>query len=333
MTKATEATTNGAPETVRSKRRSWFWNSVRLLVTVALIVLLLRVVDMRSVGRQMLQLDLGLLAVAVLLALADRALMIGKWYPLLRVQVPSCSLAAAARTYLASGFASIFLPSLGVDVLRGVALGRGHKAVPEVGASIFAERLLGMLGGGVLCLIALVVAVRASIDVSLITPWALISFMGSLAAITVPFVLWSFPVLWERFPPLKLFSAIPLVRRFGKAYFFYRQHLRMVAVVGFLSTLEQLFPIVGLWIIARALGAPIGFEMLIVAAPLTLFAARLPFSLWGLGVTEGAFVYLLGLFGVAPAEAVALSLAGRVVELAALAPGAFLWADLVRSHK
>jgi uncharacterized membrane protein YbhN (UPF0104 family) len=72
---------------------------------------------------------------------------------------------------------------------------------------------------------------------------------------------------------------------------------------------------------------------LIIATPLALFVGRLPIAIAGIGVLEGALVFILGLFGVPAVAAVSIALAGRVVEVIAALPGAFLWADLTRELK
>ena len=69
---------------------------------------------------------------------------------------------------------------------------------------------------------------------------------------------------------------------------------------------------------------------LIIATPLALFVARLPVAVAGIGVLEGALVFLLGLFGVPAVAAISIALAGRVVDIIAALPGAFLWADVAK---
>lgn len=102
----------------------------------------------------------------------------------------------------------------------------------------------------------------------------------------------------------------------------------LLLTIAVLSVFEQMFPIVVLWILARALNTSIGLSMLIVAVPLTVFVSRIPVTVWGLGVVEGANVYLLGLFGVPASEALALSLAARIVDMVSSLPGVLFWKDL-----
>ena len=66
-----------------------------------------------------------------------------------------------------------------------------------------------------------------------------------------------------------------------------------------------------------------------MAITLAVFGGHLPISLAGLGVGEGAMVYLLGLYGVPPAEALAIALGTRVVEVLVNAgPAVVLWREL-----
>ena len=311
------------------RRRRRIGQSVRITISLALVVAIVLTVDLGAVGRLVGAADLSLAALALLAALADRVVMFGKWYPLIRTQV-DVPFFLAARIYYASTFSAVFLPSMSGDVLRGLALGRGNGTTAEAAASIVMERLLGMIGGGVMALVAIGVAVQNQIDLGVMLPWAAVTIAAPLGLVLAPFVPAAFPGLSKRFRSLRGLAASRFVSRFGAAYGRYRHYPRMLTVVGLLSVVEQLFPIVVLGILSYALGTSITVEMLIVAVPLTLFASRLPFSVWGLGITEGALVYLLGLFGVPAAEAVALGLAVRVVDLIALSPGAFLWTDLVR---
>ena len=57
-----------------------------------------------------------------------------------------------------------------------------------------------------------------------------------------------------------------------------------------------------------------------VAVPLSLLIARLPIGLYGLGTFEGAFVFLLSASGLSGADAVAMSLSARILEILAFLP-------------
>jgi len=319
--------------------------AMRLVVPAGLIGLLLRSVDLAEIGRLLLALDPLWFLTAVGIMAADRALMIGKWYPLLVAQVPGVSLGAAVRAYLATSFMSIVLPaSVGSDLFRALALGHGSGKVVEVAASIVVERLLGFFATGVVCLSALLVAMRAGVSVDFLLPWALAAVVVALAALVLPLVFGARigtdeavagprskaePTTTAAGPPRGLRArVVRLVRRFADAHARYRRRPLLIAVVAGLSVVEQTFPIMVLWCLARGLGTSITPEMLWVAVPLTLFVSRLPIAIWSLGVVEVSLVYLLGLFGVPATQALAVALGGRAVEMVGLLPGAFFLRDL-----
>lgn len=302
---------------------------LRLLVTCGLVGLLLHGVGVRAVAQSLRAADPALLALALLLCFADRAVMIGKWYPLLTAQVPGVPLGRAARAYLAAGFASYFLPtSLGADALRSFALGRGRRAVAEVGASVVLERLLGLLGSVVLVLAALLVALRGSARLAPLLPWAAGTLVLCVGVLLVAFSRRTTASLLARLPAASSHRIWRLLHRLAAAGERYRRSPRMVAAVAAASALEQLFPVLVLWVLARALALPISFTSLFIAVPLALFLGRLPITFAGLGVFEGALLALLGIYGVTRADALALGVAARIFEVATQLPGALFWGDL-----
>lgn len=303
--------------------------AVRWGVSFALLGILALLVDFQEVYRTLQSANLPLLGAALGVAFADRLLMAGKWFPLLRVQLPDAKISRAIRAYFASGFAGLILPSsVGGDALRSVGLGRDRDSVVEVSASVVLERLLGLVGSGIVTLLVLWVAWKASIQMGVLLPWALACFGVSLLLAIVPYSAHMRRGLGKVLRHFEGKRWANLLRRFGEACKTYRGHQRTLLVVGFLSVVEQFAPILVLWIGARALHLGLSFESIFVAVPLTFFVARLPVSVAGIGVVEGGLVYLLGLFGASVSQAVSLSVVGRVVELCTLLPGAVWWNEL-----
>ncbi|HEU5304958.1 MAG TPA: lysylphosphatidylglycerol synthase transmembrane domain-containing protein, partial [Gemmatimonadales bacterium] len=236
------------------------------------------------------------------------------------------------RAYFASGFAQYVLPvTVGADALRAAAVGRGQQAVAEVGASIVAERLLGLVASGVMSCVALAVAISQSVSLEFLLPWALLSIGAGAAAMVLPLspTVGRLVQRWQaRLPGHPM---LDFLRRLASAFTAYRRRAGLLALVALLSVLEQWFPVALMWTAGRALGVPLSLAMVVTTVPLTLFVGRLPISLGGLGVGEGAIVFLLGLFAIPANDALAVSVLCRGVDLLVTAvPGVFLWRDLVR---
>ena len=321
------------PDSVKRKptwqRRAFSF--LRFLVTASLLGFILRLVDVSDVVRLVRSASAPLLAATLLVAMADRMLMVAKWYPLLRIQDVAVSFVRATRAYLASGVAHYFLPaSVGADVLRAAVLGRGGSFIVEVSASIVAERALGLVASALMSLASLAIALRLGLPVELILPWALFAALAGVVILVVPLNQRVLSFMRNGKVLQRIGSARSYVERFAEAYTVYRKRIGVLQVVGWLTVLEQLFPIAILWLLGQALNIPVGMTAAVVAVPLTTFVVRLPISFGGLGVGEGALVYLLGLFGVSPTEALTLALSTRVVEILVNAgPSLFLWRDLV----
>ena len=302
---------------------------LRWVVSLGLIAALLIAVDLSEVFEVLRSADPIYLALGAAFVVADRLLMAGKWLPLLRVQQSGIEAYRAIRAYFAASFAQLLLPaSVGGDALRAYGLGREQNAVIEVGASVVVERVLGLVGSGVVALGILWVALRADLPMGYLLPWALGCALLGIFAVTVPF---SKKVQQLLKRCLDLFEGqtwTGLIERFGSAYHLYKNHARTLTIVGLLSVIEQLGPVLVFWAVARALQLDVSVEALFVAVPLSMFAARIPIAIAGLGVLEGSLMYLLGLYGISSAQAISLALAGRLAELIGLLPGAWWWREL-----
>ena len=83
----------------------------------------------------------------------------------------------------------------------------------------------------------------------------------------------------------------------------------------------QLSNVLALFALARAIGVNLDFLATAAVALPALLIATMPIALAGWGVREGAVIVGYGLFGVAPAPALAVSIAFGLAMLAASLPG------------
>lgn len=302
---------------------------VRWGVSFTLLGALAFFVNLQEVYRILQSADFALLGGALGVSLVDRLLMAGKWFPLLRVQLPDVEVGRAVRAYFAAGVAEFFLPSHSGDVLRSLGLGRDDGSTVEVGASIVVERLLGLIATGIVVLLVLWVALSTTIPMGILLPWALACVGVSILVTVLPFSSYARRLFRNLLNRLGGGRWVRLVERFGKAYQTYRAHSWTLFIVGVLSLVQQFVPVLMFWVAAHALRLDLSLVSIFIAVPLTFFIARLPVSVAGIGIVEGGLTYLLGLFGAGASQAVSLALAGRVVRLFTLLPGLFWWKELI----
>jgi uncharacterized membrane protein YbhN (UPF0104 family) len=307
---------------------------LRLLVTIGLLALLVRLADPEQVGHRLAGVRPEVLAAAVLIWGADRLLNFLKWVPLLRVHVDA-PLRRILRVYYAAYAVSFVIPfSEGADVLRAVALGRGRGRVAEAAASIVMERLLGFAALVLLGLAALVVALRAGLPLAPLLPWMA---GGAAAAGAVLALVLAGPFSGRLRSAAgragRLRAVLEAAHRFVAACGLYRRRAGVLLLVGGLAVLEIGLFVVTMLVLARALGLDVALAPLLLALPVALFLAQLPIAWRGLGVAEGGMVWVLGLFGVEPEPGLSLLLLFRLVDVAVAVPGALLWRELLRAGR
>ena len=302
---------------------------LRWAITALCLVLLAAKIDFESVVPLLAHIDPMLLGVAIIVMVGDRVFQGAKWYPLLRVQTDRFTPGDAIRSTLAAYPAAILLPSGGSEILRAVSLGRTHGLVAEIGASIVMERVLGLLALLLANLASVVIGAEVAHHVEDMLPLAALLAMGGVLGLMV--------LLSDRLR-VRAMRWVDRTRhrriaetaaRFLQAMAVYGRQRGTVALVLVLSIAEMVVIAVFMWILAVALGTAITLPMLLLVTPITLVLVRLPLSIWGLGIAEGALAFLLALlYQVPPAQAVAVMLASRFVEICVALPGLLLWRHL-----
>jgi len=320
-----------SPEASEPPRRWTGWQPlVQLGLTLLALAVLAACVDLDLLVGILAGLSPGWTALALAAALADRGLMIAKWLPLLRLHLPEVTLVRATRAYLAAGFTNYFLPSaVGSDVLRAAALGRPHGRAMEVGASIAAERMLGIVGNACVAALALVLGARLAVPVGLAAPVALLGLLALIALGVAPLLA---PVqrladrLWREH---WLDGLRTRVRRLVRAYAEHARFPRLLAGVMLLTLVEVFCPLLVHSLIARALGMTIGLDVLLIAVTLSGLISKvpLPLAIAGVGIQELTLATALAGLGIPLEQGAALAVATRLVDVAIAVPGALFLSD------
>ena len=237
-------------------------------------------------------------------------------------------------------FFSLFLPtSAGGDAYRIYEVSRRGRPFLRVFFATLQERLLGLgvvmlLGlGATLCYYPLLpgslgaglVLVQASatlVVVGLLYPGPLLALASRCRPAGVPG--------W-----LGRLTRGPLAERLASATRTLRETPglsagRCLLVLG-LTVAANLLGIAGYPIVGRSLGLEVAFSAYCLVVPVVWVVRMLPVSLNGIGVGEGAFVFLVGLFAVPADKALALALAMFGLQTAlALVGGLLLAARILR---
>lgn len=306
-----------------SKRKRFV---LRLAVSIALIVaLLVYVVDARELVRILSGIDPVYLVLALAAVTIDRMLMTYKWTVLLKAQGHRLPLFPGVAIYCASMMWGMALPAtVGADALRAaMATKRGFDGA-DVVASIVIERMVGFVLALALGLVSLGVlrslgVLDATYDFALwLGAAAFVGALGMLlASMNERFVARVVGTLPQSLRKSKPFEYLA---QFGTAYHSLGMARSAIAKFAALTVIEQWVAIVFPWLIALGLGVPADLLLMLGVLPIAMLISRLPISVDGWGVYESVFVGLMLLAGIGAGAALAMAIAGRVLQVVAFLP-------------
>ncbi len=294
------------------------WLAVRIALTAGLLVVLLARVDRAQMSSLMARADWRFLVAAAAIFLGKNIFGALRWRALLRSEGRPVGLGPLTRFYFVGWFYGMFLPTqTGGDVARGICLSRhDHGPVDSTVFSILIERLMGVLAIVTMGLLGLALAWDS---VPPIGRWAMAGVAVAFAGGTAVMLYSPYERIVERIGRRwALGFTAKLVRFLGASKRFNSPAL--LAVVMVQSYLFQITSIFSTYLLAKALGAELGFGTFLVLVPLVWLAGMVPISLNGFGVREAALVMLFVPAGMdrQTATATALLMSGLVVLQAAV---------------
>jgi uncharacterized protein (TIRG00374 family) len=302
-------------------------NVLRIVFAVALTAYLLDKSHPQEVAVSLRGASWPWIGAAILLVLVDRALMALRWIWLLgpvgRERRPS--FAALMRIFFVSTFVGSFLPqSVGSDAVRTWQVTARGVPGAQALASVLMDRVLGIAS----ILIAAIAGV-AFFPALLDRREVVLAFAASLAGcvFALAFV---FSSRWDAFVRRRLLPHLPvriqpLVERILTALQAYQAHHGTTAVVLLASVGVQILRIVQAWCLGMSLGMTTSFVAYVAYIPVILLVMLLPISIMGIGVSQGAFVWLFGTSGGTTATVFALSVLFVALGIVGNLPGALLF--------
>jgi hypothetical protein len=213
-------------------------------------------------------------------------------------------------------FAGQLLPSsVGSDVVRGWVLARQTGRAGLVAASVVADRLIGLCGVSLLLALAYGFSAREALAV----PQVIVAAAGLVAAASLAAVL----AATTGRPASLRKLALRLFRPLGVAHAGATSAQGLVLAVGVALVIHAAVTLAAA-LSAAAYGIGGSPRAWLAIIPISVLAAAMPISINGWGVREGVIVALAAGQGIAPADALLVSLTLGAGNVLASLPGAFL---------
>lgn len=307
---------------------------LKVLVSVGLLTLILRRVDLGQVAAGLEGLSVPFIAFALLLYTGCQWLSCLRWQVILRATGHAAGIADLLRSYFAGMFLNIFLPgALGGDVYRVYRVARQSGDAEAAFVSVFLERFTGLAAMALLALLGLPAAFR------LLGSWdVLLLFLGCVAALAGGVLLIASRTLLGRAGPwlrrLRLGGLAGRLARVQDLLRVFARHRGALLLSVGLSLGLQLVIVAYHYLIARQLRVEVSYLEMLVFIPIVSVIPLLPVSLGGLGVKEGLWVYLFSRVGLKAEQALLLSVTLTGLSwLLSLPGGGVLVLDVVRGRR
>jgi len=259
-------------------------------------------------------------ALAAVVLLAGIAVVAGlRWWLVGRaIAAPLPLKDCIALMYVGSFFTQVLPTSIGGDAVRILMAGRRGLTYGRAFSGVMLER-----AGGLLALVILVPGGVLWLGDRVQPPALGLLLLASLPAFLAVLAL------------LCSLDSLPLpapLARLARPFFALAADARKVMlaplaslVLLVLSFAAHLLTVGAVALLAQGLDLPLGFADSLALVPAIVLITFFPLSFAGWGVREGAAVVLLGLAGLAPDEALAVSVLLGLGQLAAGLPGCLLW--------
>lgn len=231
-----------------------------------------------------------------------------RWQILLQAQGIYIQLRSlVASVYVGQFFNSILPSTVGGDAYRAYDTATESKQTTKSIISLIADRLIGVFALALLAVVALIVGWLIGDDVRfyvfpVLSVFILCSLGLSLVFFDKPYS--SFDSLLRRFNLNKF--ADQLTKAYESLYSLRKQPNVLLAAF-IISILLQINVILFYYFIGISLDLNVSFLYYAMIVPVALVVLLIPFSINGIGIREGIFVFLLTGLGVPSYEAIALS--------------------------
>lgn len=269
-----------------------------------------------------------LLALAVVMVWASCL----KWQLFIRESGNEVPLSHLMKLYTVGYFFNTFTPSyVGGDLARSFHLGRYLSNQSDALIATFLERFTGLLAMSLLGVTFLMIGskVTAGLSIAILMVAAvalllsMICFSKTVAELCFPLIKWGVGI----FVPAKIRAKVlKLVDRVDEGMSYARKNPVLLVKALFLSLFFHCLTVLNTYLAARSIGwTDPDVAGLFVVVPLVLLVSMAPITPSGLGIQEGAFLFLLQRIGGTHAQGLGVGLVLRAKIMLLGVVGGLLW--------
>ena len=295
-------------------------------VSLLLLFFTLRLIDWRGSLELAGRANMGPMAVAVGLLLAERILSVVKWLLLLRAKGSRITFWRLLVINYIGGFWGLVLPSsVSADIVRGYYLSKSTANVSLAVTSMVIDRLMGAL---TLVLMGCASAWMVGDTFGLAHARPIAAGVAMACALGVAllfhdgFIHWVDRRIIQRVADRNI---IRQVRRWIVTCLQYRQYPRALVASFLLTGFVQMLRVLVFYAVALSFGVHVSATYYFIFVPLIMLLIMLPVSINGIGVREISFVALFEQVGMSSSEAFIVSFVVSVLTTLMTAVGGVVY--------
>ncbi len=317
------------------KKKSIIGRYFRPVLSIGLIGLLITWIDTDTLIDTLGNADLYYLGSAFSLMIISRLLMPIKWNILLRSQNQNIKWKEAIKIYYVSSFFGIFLPAtVGGDVLRSFYTQKNGIELKDTLASIIVERLVGAITTAGLGIFGGVVFIlyfsKVETDLHTVIYGASILLIAFTLifyfSLTTPFSKFVSNVSGRIAKYKKTKKLSEKLLELYQSYFLYKEQKKTLLLFTLLTFVESVLPALWSWLLALSIGiTSVDFIYYCAFVPIVLLMTRLPITIDGFGLNEGAYVYFLSIVGISATQGFLVGIISHILFLISMSPGAVIY--------
>lgn len=280
---------------------------VKIGVSGAIMYFLLRNMDLKAFWATFSSVEPWAVVFVALLMIFNQSVSSYRWSVILKKDM-DVSYLRLLSIYFVGMFFNNFLPTMvGGDVVKGYYLYKHSKKGDVALASIFMDRYSGFTALMVITSLALIPGYALIAGTPL--PGFFVLLIGGFVCMSL--VIWVGPLhSWAMRLANKVhfYGINKKIDTFYKVLMSYKRRGDILVKAFVCSVIVQCGVMIGYYVLGRGLGLEIPLAYYFLFIPLTTAISMLPISLSGLGIREGAFVFLFAMAGATKEQALTLSL-------------------------
>lgn len=297
---------------------------LRLVVSVAILIGLLWLVDVEDLPK-LEDVRLPYVVGSLAVAFALRFLNAYKWSFLVRAAGVDIYFMELLKIYFASGFVGLLLPSsIGGEVLKGYGLAKTTNETVDSAASVVVDRVTGLVALTAVCLFGYYMSppeLQGNRVIVLIRNVSLVVLAGA-GVLSLMGVSTKESYLYSDETDGRIVS---FAKKVGRSFYQYRSKGWTLAFAMVASLAVQILRVGMVWLAGLAAGVYPDLWHFLIFVPFVQLGSLVPLTMSGIGVQEGAAVYLFSLVGIGTAATLSMYLLVRVMTIISVGPGAWVY--------